>query len=98
VRIETVYAPAWTTDWIGERAREKLRGFGIAPPGSSADHLVQIAGRNAGLPSSQLPDLPTCPHCGSGDTVLISEFGATACKSLHSCRSCGQPFERFKTF
>ncbi|GAB7523441.1 1,2-phenylacetyl-CoA epoxidase subunit PaaD [Paraburkholderia sp. 2C] len=31
-RIETVLAPAWTTDWIDADARAKLRAYGIAPP------------------------------------------------------------------
>jgi ring-1,2-phenylacetyl-CoA epoxidase subunit PaaD len=97
VKIETVYAPAWTTDWIPEHAREKLRQFGIAPPG-----LVQLESRSRR--DDQTPrrlDAETsicCPYCGSMETGLVSEFGATACKSLHVCRSCRQPFERFKTF
>lgn len=82
VKIATVYSPAWTTDWIPEHAREKLRRFGIAPPG-----LVQLE-----------PPAVKCPSCGSSATGLVSEFGATACKSLYVCRSCKQPFERFKTF
>jgi ring-1,2-phenylacetyl-CoA epoxidase subunit PaaD len=90
VTIETVYAPAWTSDWISERAREKLRQFGIAPPG-----LVQLESGMAARPRN---DQPLCPFCGSAETGLVSEFGATACKSLYVCRSCRQPFERFKTF
>ncbi len=101
VKIETVYAPAWTTDWISERAREKLRQFGIAPPG-----MVQLeaARRQDGkaatdsMPSGRPADLPSCPYCGSSETGVVSEFGPTACKALHVCRSCKQPFERFKTF
>ncbi len=27
---------------------------------------------------------------------LISEFGSTACKSLHRCRACREPFDAFK--
>ena len=100
VKIETVYAPAWTTDWITEPAREKLRAFGIAPPG-----IVQLetsSRRDAEAPSetARRRDAETvpCPLCGSSETGLVSEFGATACKSLHVCRSCRQPFERFKPF
>ena len=115
VKIETVYAPAWTTDWISEHAREKLRQFGIAPPG-----MVQLGGSAArgyplGVGGSALPesaDSPSvetsrrpdaepsvkCPYCGSTETGLVSEFGPTACKALHVCRACRQPFERFKTF
>lgn len=88
VEIRTVFSPAWTTDWIGAEAREKLRAYGIAPP-SPVDRSAPIGiGRRR----------PTirCPYCGSNETTLQSEFGATACKSIHVCRSCRQPFEEFK--
>ncbi len=98
VRVETVLSPAWTTDWIGEEAREKLREYGIAPPGNTGDELVQIEQSDPVRLSARPPVRLQCPHCGSSDTALVSEFGATACKSLHTCRSCRQPFERFKTF
>ena len=87
VTLKTVYAPAWTTDWISPPAREKLRAYGIAPPGAAT--LVSLSG-----PSERVQ----CPFCGSPDTTLQSAFGATACKSLHVCRACRQPFEHFKTF
>jgi ring-1,2-phenylacetyl-CoA epoxidase subunit PaaD len=88
VEIRTSYSPAWTTDWISADAREKLRAYGIAPPGP-ADHDAPIAiGRRR--PSAR------CPYCGSGDTQLRSEFGSTACKAIHVCRGCDQPFEEFK--
>jgi ring-1,2-phenylacetyl-CoA epoxidase subunit PaaD len=88
VEIRTSYSPAWTTDWISADAREKLRTYGIAPPGP-ADHDAPIAiGRRR--PSVR------CPYCGSGDTQLRSEFGSTACKAIHVCRGCDQPFEEFK--
>ena len=90
VTLKTVFSPAWTTDWIAEPAKEKLRAYGIAPPGRvPAGPLVLLEG-----PSRQVP----CPFCGSSNTALQSEFGATACKSLHRCRDCRQPFEHFKTF
>jgi ring-1,2-phenylacetyl-CoA epoxidase subunit PaaD len=90
VALKTVYAPAWTTDWISPPAREKLREYGIAPPGTTgAGPLVSL-----GRAPSRIP----CPFCGSTNTSLQSEFGATACKSLHTCHACRQPFEHFKTF
>jgi ring-1,2-phenylacetyl-CoA epoxidase subunit PaaD len=88
VTINTVYAPAWTTDWMSEPAREKLRAYGIAPPGP-ADSLVTLGATVREV---------SCPFCGSPDTGTESEFGSTACKSLHVCRSCRQPFEHFKPF
>jgi ring-1,2-phenylacetyl-CoA epoxidase subunit PaaD len=89
--VRTVYAPAWTTDWMTDEAREKLRAYGIAPPGRAgtgeAGGFVTIARRRAPV---------RCPFCGSTDTVLTSEFSSTACKALHACRHCSQPFEEFK--
>lgn len=88
VNVNTRYSPAWTTDWIPAGAREKLRAYGIAPPGpAQAEQLVTIGRRRPNV---------RCPYCGSTDTELRSEFGSTACKAIHSCRSCRQPFEEFK--
>lgn len=87
-RMETTYTPAWTTDWIGAAAREKLRAFGIAPPGRAlAEPLVTLQRRREAV---------VCPWCGSRNTVLQSEFSSTACKAMHVCNSCRQPFEEFK--
>jgi ring-1,2-phenylacetyl-CoA epoxidase subunit PaaD len=88
VRIETVYSPAWTSDWIPEAARAKLKAYGIAPPSPvTATDLVQLL---------RAPRTPQCPYCDSRETEVRSEFGSTACKSICWCRSCGQPFEEFK--
>ena len=91
VTVETVFNPPWTTDWMTESAREALRAYGIAPPGkaSAAAELVTLGG----------PTRPVeCPYCGSSDTRLESKFGSTACKSIHVCHGCRQPFEHFKPF
>lgn len=90
VEIQTTYAPAWTTDWIGDEAREKLRAYGIAPPGK-AEPQGLITLTRARTPVA-------CPFCGSSDTRLQSEFGSTACKAIHVCNSCRQPFDEFKAF
>jgi ring-1,2-phenylacetyl-CoA epoxidase subunit PaaD len=88
VVVNTVYAPAWTTDWIGPEAREKLRAYGIAPPGKAEQGgLITLTRRRAAV---------VCPFCGSADTELKSEFGSTACKAIHVCRACRQPFDEFK--
>ena len=89
VRIETTYAPAWTSDWIPESARAKLKAYGIAPPSrsSSGGDLVQLL---------RARPVPQCPYCDSRDTEVRSEFGSTACKSVCWCRACRQPFEEFK--
>lgn len=88
-RVRTVYQPAWTTEWMSEAARERLRAYGIAPPGpvQREDELIPLRRRTAPVP---------CPWCGSGETELRSEFGATACKAIHYCNACRQPFEHFK--
>lgn len=83
--VRTVLSPAWTTDWLNDIARARLAASGIAPPPHTASRRV-LFGTAA----------PACPHCGSQDTEQISEFGSTACKSLHRCRSCREPFDAFK--
>jgi ring-1,2-phenylacetyl-CoA epoxidase subunit PaaD len=90
VEVRTVLSPAWTTDWIGPEAREKLRRYGIAPPGRAEEGgLVTLSRRQAAV---------ACPFCGSHHTVLKSEFGSTACKAIHFCEDCRQPFDEFKAF
>jgi ring-1,2-phenylacetyl-CoA epoxidase subunit PaaD len=84
-RIHTSLSPAWTTDWLTDAAREKLAAFGIAPPEHASSRRALF-----GEPH------PTCPRCGSDNTELISEFGSTACKSLHRCLACREPFDAFK--
>ncbi len=87
VEFLTVYTPAWTTDWIAEEAKMKLKRYGIAPPhGVSSSPVLQIE-----LPRVQ------CPHCDSENTTVKSEFGSTACKSFYYCYNCRQPFEYFKS-
>jgi len=87
VRVKTVYAPAWTTDWMSDEAKAKLEAYGIAPPGRiEGDDLVPLRRRAA----------VRCPYCQSADTTLRSEFGSTACKAILFCNGCQQPFELFK--
>ena len=91
VLVRTVYQPAWTTDWIAPEARERLRAYGIAPPsGTAAVASAEL------IPLLRRPEPVPCPHCGSPDTEMRSEFGATACKAILYCRACVQPFEYFK--
>lgn len=91
-------SPAWTTDWMAPEAREKLRGYGIAPPvGRSADgpneYVVDISSLYR---RSRVSPAVACPRCGSVDTETISQFGSTPCKALHRCKSCLEPFDYFK--
>ena len=88
VNVKLVLSPAWTTDWIGPEAREKLRAYGIAPPGRAEPQgLITLTRARVAV---------QCPFCGSNDTRLQSEFGSTACKAIHVCNSCRQPFDEFK--
>jgi ring-1,2-phenylacetyl-CoA epoxidase subunit PaaD len=87
VRIRTVLSPAWTTDWMSEAGKEKLKAYGIAPP-----LPVQQACRQDLFGEQSVP----CPHCGSHHTQKLSEFGSTACKSLYRCEDCLEPFDYFK--
>jgi ring-1,2-phenylacetyl-CoA epoxidase subunit PaaD len=83
--VTTVLSPAWSTDWMTESGRTKLRDYGIAPP-------VGKAGRRALFGEERV----ACPHCGSAATTRISEFGSTACKALYRCGACAEPFDYFK--
>jgi ring-1,2-phenylacetyl-CoA epoxidase subunit PaaD len=85
VVVRTVLSPAWTTDWMSDDGRRKLREYGIAPPGPAC------AGRPVRLTLSA-----RCPRCGSTDTREVSRFGSTPCKALWTCRSCAEPFDSFK--
>jgi ring-1,2-phenylacetyl-CoA epoxidase subunit PaaD len=87
VTISFQYSPAWTTDWLNEEAREKLRVFGIAPPEGSTSDKKFLLGEE-----------PTvkCPQCKSSNTEMTSQFGSTACKSLYKCLDCLEPFDYFK--
>lgn len=95
VRLEQQLSPPWTTDWLSEAGREKLRAYGIAPPvdgtrsdGSSAGRLARLTGQG---------DFKVaCPRCGSENTEKISQFGSTPCKAAYRCRSCLEPFDYFK--
>ncbi len=84
-RVTTVLHPAWTTDWMTATGREKLRAYGIAPPGASATRR--------GLFSSEPA---CCPRCGSESTECIAAFGSTSCKALWRCLACREPFDQFK--
>ncbi len=87
VRVRQQLSPAWSTDWIAEDARERLRAYGIAPPGECSGAVER--------PLSFVPRV-ACPRCESADTERLSQFGSTACKALYRCRACREPFEYFK--
>ncbi len=87
VKITTVLSPAWTTDWLSESGKKKLKEYGIAPPvGGAVDKNVLFAE----------PKKIPCPVCDSLDTEMVSEFGSTACKAHYKCLNCLEPFDYFK--
>jgi ring-1,2-phenylacetyl-CoA epoxidase subunit PaaD len=81
IKITSVLSPAWTTDWMSEEGKRKLKEYGIAAP----DKKFSIPAHGV-----------ECPHCSSTNTRLISEFGSTACKALYQCAECMEPFDYFK--
>lgn len=88
VLVETVLSPPWTTDWLSDETKQKLKEYGIAPPGKVTPE--------DGNPFRRDEKKVSCPFCDSQDTSLTSQFGSTACKALYYCNNCQQPFEHFK--
>jgi ring-1,2-phenylacetyl-CoA epoxidase subunit PaaD len=84
-KVRTVLSPAWTTDWMSEEGRRKLRAYGIAPPQASSSRRALFGEQSV-----------ACPQCGSDKTELLSEFGSTSCKALWRCKACREPFDYFK--
>ena len=86
-RVISVLSPAWTTDWITKNGRSKLEKYGIAPP------LSHTADKRALLDNERIVK---CTNCGSTNTLMVSQFGSTACKALFKCEDCLEPFDYFK--
>jgi ring-1,2-phenylacetyl-CoA epoxidase subunit PaaD len=84
--IDTVLSPPWTSDWLTEEGKRKLREFGIAPPSESVSNARRLFG----------DPVVACPKCGSRATERISEFGSTPCKAHYRCTACLEPFDYFK--
>jgi ring-1,2-phenylacetyl-CoA epoxidase subunit PaaD len=85
VTVETVLFPPWTTDWITDEARKKLKAFGLSPPMKHGGNL-----------EITFYDLSACPYCDSADTTIKNTFGPTLCRAIYYCNNCQQPFEQFK--
>jgi ring-1,2-phenylacetyl-CoA epoxidase subunit PaaD len=93
-RVVTQLAPAWTTDWMSDAGKEKLRAYGIAPPHQTPAGSTVI--RFIAKPAKA--ETVACPRCGSANTVESSRFGSTACKALYKCQDCQEPFDYFKPY
>jgi ring-1,2-phenylacetyl-CoA epoxidase subunit PaaD len=94
--VRLTLSPPWTTDWITETGRERLRAYGIAPPGRGAvlpDAVIRF------VPRKVVQQAPiACPNCGSIETEQLSEYGSTPCKAIHRCLACREPFDYFKPY
>ena len=88
VKVTSILSPAWTTDWMSETGKEKLRAYGIAPPNAKQ----QVCNNDLFAPNEAVQ----CPNCNSYLTHRVSEFGSTACKALYQCNDCKEPFDYFK--
>jgi len=88
IKITQVLSPAWTTEWMSEEGKRKLKEYGIAPPNPKQQVCDQKLFAEA--------EGVQCPHCNSYHTRRISEFGSTACKALYQCDDCKEPFDYFK--
>lgn len=95
-KVVTQLSPAWTTDWMTEEGKEKLRRYGIAPPTHKVSDVavVKFMPRTAAVK----PEVVPCPRCGSQSTTEQSRFGSTACKALYRCESCQETFDYFKPY
>ena len=87
IQINTVLTPAWTTDWMSEAGKQKLETYGIAPPVQPLNSMNELFAKDV---------VVKCPLCKSENTLLISQFGSTACKALYQCQDCKEPFDYFK--
>ena len=85
VEVKVRHHPTWTSEWITETARAKLKAAGLAPPPHHQGNLIQV-----------LLDPVTCPRCGSTNTLLRNSFGTTPCRMIYTCNDCKEPFEQFK--
>jgi len=94
VQVQTRLAPAWTTDWMTEKGRSALQSYGIAAPAQRAQdaRVIDISA----LRRAPAQPAIACPHCGSRQTRMVSQFGSTACKALYRCLDCREPFDYFK--
>jgi len=87
VTVKTVLSPAWTTDWLTEEGKRKLKEYGIAPPQGKRFDKNALFAEEKNI---------ECPHCGSTNTKMVSQFGSTACKAMYKCNDCLEPFDYFK--
>ena len=93
-QVKTQLSPGWTTDWMSDSAKDKLRTYGIAPPNCQSSSTSQVVRFTRRLQD----DVIACPRCGSNNTTITSAFGSTSCKALCKCLNCQEPFDYFKPY
>ena len=76
IKVTNALSPAWTTDWMSEEGKQKLKDYGIAPPTPKQQVCNEKLFAEEAI---------QCPHCNSWHTHRVSEFGSTACKALYVC-------------
>jgi len=87
LEVNTTLSPAWTTDWLTDIAKQRLKEYGIAPPVDGSPDKSKLLSEDTVVP---------CPNCNSEDTIMVSIFGSTSCKAHYKCNSCLEPFDYFK--
>lgn len=87
VSVRTVLSPAWTSDWLSESGKQKMKAYGIAPPQGTVLDKNELFAK---------AKMVACPQCNSSSTKLLSQFGSTACKAMYQCLDCKEPFDYFK--
>ncbi|MGB0423602.1 MAG: 1,2-phenylacetyl-CoA epoxidase subunit PaaD, partial [Flavobacteriales bacterium] len=87
LEVKTTLSPAWTTDWLTDIAKQRLKEYGIAPPVDGSPDKSKLLSEDTVVP---------CPNCDSEDTIMVSAFGSTSCKAHYKCNSCLEPFDYFK--
>jgi ring-1,2-phenylacetyl-CoA epoxidase subunit PaaD len=93
VKVTYTLTPAWTTDWMTENGKKKLKEYGIAPPINKTTHPNNSRVHKMLFEQEEAIE---CPRCHSSNTKLLSQFGSTSCKALHQCMDCKEPFDYFK--
>jgi ring-1,2-phenylacetyl-CoA epoxidase subunit PaaD len=87
IHIQQSLSPAWTTDWMSEEGKRKLKAYGIAPPNEKQQFCTT---------EMFVEEAVQCPRCHSYNTRLVSQFGSTACKAMYQCSDCKEAFDYFK--
>ena len=107
VRVTPTYTGCPATIAIERLVRDALDDAGydhvgiervLFPPWTTAwiSHRGRQRLHDYGIAPPSESAAAVCPQCGSTDTVEVSRFGSTPCKAQWRCKSCLEPFDRFK--